>query len=63
VQLHSYKIQVEYTIIYGNSGYDEAVNIEITETPSTWLTGLSFADLWTDNGDGTFTTGVADLAA
>jgi uncharacterized repeat protein (TIGR01451 family) len=43
---------VEYTITYGNTGYDNATNVVLTEIPDAWLAGINFAGTWNDMGGG-----------
>jgi len=52
---------VSYTIDYGNSGYDNATNIQITETPNQRLSWIDYSSTWTNNGDGSFSTNIWDL--
>ena len=56
---------VAYTLTFGNRGSQDATGVTITQTlpPGSTFDAANNADGWTDNGDGTFTLTVGDLAA
>jgi len=54
---------IEYQIQYGNSWSDTVSNIEITEIPTTRLSGLNYAPTRTNEWDWTFTTTITEIIA